>query len=81
MAGLTDKWQKAAAKINLDDRLCSINTKLLCLSTKIHGGKLIHDRTKRQCHKMYESCGHAMAVYLNITRHVQYFFTPSGSMT
>ena len=41
----TDKWQKAVVKINLDDCLCSINTNLLCLTTKFHGGKLIHDRT------------------------------------
>ena len=75
------EWQKAAVKINLDDCLCSINTKLLSLTTKFHRGKLIHDRTKRQCHKMYESYGHAMAVYLNISRPVQHFFMPSGNMT
>ena len=50
---LTDKWQKAVVKINLDDCLCSINRKLLCLTTKFHGDKQIHDHMKQRCHEMY----------------------------
>ena len=63
-------------KICPNSGLCSINTKLICLTNKSHGDKLICDRTKREIHIMYEKRNHMRVVYLNISRSVQNFFMP-----
>ena len=59
-------------------RSFSINTKLISLTSKLHGGKLICDRTKLEIYKMCENQNHFIHGYLLMGAEFLYFPLRNG---